>query len=207
MRPHYTTGGLLLARDLRDEQDYRLERVRRHNRFAHGWGVVCGLQVVPASNRTRPWAVRVCPGYAIDPCGNEIEVPASVAADIHDYLWSRPDTNGVPSRVAFVAVRYSEHEPPGGPGASSCGCGCAGKPGETEAERVGDGFVIDILWQPPIFRAQTVDLCRPNLAPCPLPLNSPYVFLAEVHLPAAPSILLLASSVVGFDSVARGERI
>jgi hypothetical protein len=44
-RNHYFTGKLLTAEDFNDEQNYILERHRRHNRKLHGYGVVCGLQV------------------------------------------------------------------------------------------------------------------------------------------------------------------
>src|SRR3546814_3034748 len=43
--PHYFTGRVLTARDLRDEQGYVLSRLRLRNRLFHGWGVVCGLDV------------------------------------------------------------------------------------------------------------------------------------------------------------------
>ena len=45
-RPHFVTGQILTADDLRAEQDYRAGEVRRrHNRLCHGWGIVDGLGV------------------------------------------------------------------------------------------------------------------------------------------------------------------
>ena len=61
-RPRYAAGSSLAAHDLRTEQRYRLQRLRRHHRYLHGWGVICGLLVVPAGDPRRPWAVQVCPG-------------------------------------------------------------------------------------------------------------------------------------------------
>ena len=81
-RPQYIAGNLFGARDLNDEQAYRLDHVKHHARLLHGWGVVCGLTVIAAPQPGAPWTIRVCPGYAIGPCGDEIEVPAAVLLDI-----------------------------------------------------------------------------------------------------------------------------
>src|SRR5882724_4198996 len=102
MRPHYTTGNLLSARDLNDEQEYRLRKLRRHDRMVHGSGVVCGLSVYAAPRKKHPWSVGICPGYAVTPCGDEIEVPMRVVVDIRDFLWSRPYDGNVGARIAFV---------------------------------------------------------------------------------------------------------
>jgi hypothetical protein len=62
---------LLTEGDLNHEQSYLLAKNRLHNRFLHGWGVVCGMQVV--CSECDGW-VTVKTGYAIDPCGNDIIV-------------------------------------------------------------------------------------------------------------------------------------
>jgi hypothetical protein len=49
---------------MRVEQDYFIERLRRHNRLLHGWGIICGLQVLPDATAEQPWRVKVCPGAA-----------------------------------------------------------------------------------------------------------------------------------------------
>src|SRR5436305_833241 len=108
MRPHFTTGSLLSARDLTDEQAYRLRQLRRHDRFVHGAGRVCGLHVYAAPRKLHPWTVGVCPGYAVGPCGDEIDVPARVLVDIRDFHWSRPHVDGVAARIAYVGVRYAD---------------------------------------------------------------------------------------------------
>ena len=48
-RLRYFPRQLLTADDMRTEQQYFREKLRRHNRMLHGWGVVCGLQVVAES--------------------------------------------------------------------------------------------------------------------------------------------------------------
>ena len=97
-----------LQRICNAEQRYRLERAWHHNRYLHGEGVVCGLQVVPARIAAQPWAVRVCPGYAIGCCGEEIEVRLPALVDIRESLWNRPTEDGHPVRDAFIAIGYAE---------------------------------------------------------------------------------------------------
>jgi hypothetical protein len=70
-RTRYFSGQLLTEADLNNEQSYWLAKSRLHNRYLHGWGVVCGMQVL--CSECAGW-VTVKPGYAIDPCGNDIIV-------------------------------------------------------------------------------------------------------------------------------------
>ena len=88
-RPVYEPGTLLTERHLGADQKDLVRRLRNSNRYGHGSGVVCGLQVVPANDGTRPWAVLICPGYALGCCGDEITVPSRVLVDIADYVWRR----------------------------------------------------------------------------------------------------------------------
>src|SRR4051794_31243049 len=46
-RLNYFYGQLLGVRDFQDEQRYFHEKNKLHNRFMHGHGVVCGLEVKP----------------------------------------------------------------------------------------------------------------------------------------------------------------
>ena len=48
-RPRYYGRQLITADDLTLEQDYFRDKLRRHNRLLHGWGVVCGAQVFPSA--------------------------------------------------------------------------------------------------------------------------------------------------------------
>ncbi len=81
-RVHYFSGQLLTADDMTVEQEYRLEKLHRHNRLLHGWGVVCGCSVKPFPSADKPWQVRVCPGYVITPQGNEIYIGEPVDFDL-----------------------------------------------------------------------------------------------------------------------------
>lgn len=74
-RPKYYKGMLLTDADLTSEQKYVIEKNKLHNRYLHGWGVVCGLKVKCFPCCTGHGAsgkVLVEPGYAIDCCGNDI---------------------------------------------------------------------------------------------------------------------------------------
>jgi hypothetical protein len=186
MRPNYTAGALLSARDLNDEQSYRVDRFRRHDRFAHGTGIVCGLRVFAAPERRTPWTIEVCPGYAVGPCGDEIEVPSRVKVDIRDFLWSRPILNGVAARGAFVGLRYSgDEDHAAGAVGCGCGCGCATHHGES-ATHLHDGYAIEIVWSFDLTGI-VFDLCKGDPAPCPPTPSSPYVILAAVRLPVSES--------------------
>ena len=191
-RPLFEAGNTLFAQDLRVEQAYRLQRLRRHNRYLHGWGVVCGLKVVPAGDPRRPLAVRVCPGYAIGPCGDEIEVMRAQIVDIADYLWSRPVALASSPPPAFIAIRYAEeHSRPVPVPSRRCGC----EDTAYDKSRTRDSFDIDVLWTPPSVKDTEVDLCQPQIAPCPAAPVSPYVVLAAVKLPAA-AVVATASDVI-----------
>jgi len=72
-RTRFFAGQLLTEADLNNDQSYWLAKSRLHNRYLHGWGVVCGLQIVCGDC---PGWVTVKTGYAIDPCGNDIIVCA-----------------------------------------------------------------------------------------------------------------------------------
>ena len=93
-RVRYFFGMLMDVDDFNQEQAYLLAKARRHNRMLHGWGIVAGLEVSATSSEASE--VSVAPGFALDPCGNEISVGESVLVE-------------VPSDGAsFVAVRFEE---------------------------------------------------------------------------------------------------
>jgi len=118
-RVNYFAGQLLAADDFRAEQDYFLEKHRRHNLLCHGSGVVQGLEV-SATSENGDWSVMVSPGFAIDCLGNEIQLCAEVrlklvAASTSVYVMVRFKewpTDPVPAPVEPAmnppdAVRYS----------------------------------------------------------------------------------------------------
>ena len=81
-RNHYFTGKLLVERDFVDEQNYFIGKDRRHNKYLHGWGTVCGLKVKQHPNPAcRNQYVLVEPGVAVDCCGREILVENETTVD------------------------------------------------------------------------------------------------------------------------------
>jgi hypothetical protein len=96
-RPHFFSGRLLDVDTLAAEQAYHREKLRRHNRALHGYGVVTGLSVGVESTPGSSLVV-VDPGYAIDAEGEEICVR-------HRATLAAPATGD----CAFVTLRYWEH--------------------------------------------------------------------------------------------------
>ena len=91
-RVRYSSGQLLSKDDLVAEQEYFLEKIRRHNRFLHRPGVITGLEVT-----LQPAGIRVEPGLALDPGGNEICVPLAQMAPLP-----------LPCPEVFVVLCYAE---------------------------------------------------------------------------------------------------
>lgn len=82
-RPRFFAGQLLNESDLNSAQSYVMAKNRLHNRYLHGPGVVCGLEVV--CNDCDGY-VTVKPGYAIDPCGNDIIVCQETSLNVMESL-------------------------------------------------------------------------------------------------------------------------
>jgi hypothetical protein len=93
-RVRFFSGQLLSAADLQVEQDYVRDRLRRRNRWLHGWGVVGGLTVSVGREE-----IVVAPGLALDGLGNEIEV-------------CEPARRALPtsSRPCYLTVALAEHD-------------------------------------------------------------------------------------------------
>ena len=97
-RLQYFFGQVLSPQDFRDEQaDFR-EKLKLHNRCLHGFGVVCGLEVLPISPsdpcdpEPEPHPrVRIRCGLAYDYEGNELVVRRDLIVDLPketaDELW------------------------------------------------------------------------------------------------------------------------
>jgi hypothetical protein len=68
-RPRFFSGKLVTPEDLELEQQYFREKLKRHNRSLHGFGIVSGLKVSVSSGQ-----IVVEPGLALDCEGNEVIV-------------------------------------------------------------------------------------------------------------------------------------
>ncbi len=95
-RNRFFSGKLLTAEDLELEQEYFRERLKRHNRYLHGFGVVFGLEVSKSGGD-----VVISPGLAIDCQGNEIVVPEPLKLSL-------PSPGG--GSTLFLSVSYVEKE-------------------------------------------------------------------------------------------------
>ena len=71
VQPRFFCGQLLTDQDLSTLVQWTKDRLRL-SRYTHGWGVVCGLQVLCDPNNCS--RVIVKPGYAIGCCGDDIVV-------------------------------------------------------------------------------------------------------------------------------------
>jgi hypothetical protein len=175
--PDWRPGGEFTASELRLEHNYEEQRIRRHLRLVHGWGVVCGLTVVATGEH---WYLCICPGYGIGPCGDEIVVPVRYCFNLRDYLWTRPlgRTSG---NTAWISVEASESKSE----IEHCQCRCCGecKCGHETGIHQAAGFQVVVSWTQPAFNQRLFDVCRGGTPPCPLCPDSCALLLASVRLP------------------------
>lgn len=150
-RPRYFTGQLLGEADFKQEQLYVRDKLRRHNRMLHGWGIVSGLDVRAGQADSE---LTVEPGYALDRFGDEIVVSAPVIVDLlsedhdgnavgpcpqpDDHERKRVRKRRSPGRPLYLAIRYAE---------------CAVRPvpvGESvEYSRTRESFAVKLLTELP----------------------------------------------------------
>jgi hypothetical protein len=207
----YFPRQLITADDMRAEQEFFLNKMRRHNRFLHGWGVVCGCQVVPLPTAKNPWQVQVCPGYAVSPQGDEIVIAQCVTFDLQlgmqpcdpcTVAWPCPPqpvwSPGSEQRTVYLAVRYLEcaSRPVR---VHPAGCGCDEL--DCEYSRIRETFELKMLWGLPASHtdAKKADAAWAAVAlkqireasdlgfpvpPCPMCTDDPWIVLATLRLPA-----------------------
>ncbi len=210
-RVKYFPRQLLTADDMKADQEYFLNKLRRHNRYLHGWGTVCGLEVLSAATKELPWRVEITAGYALGPKGDEIYVQESVFLDLArcgpdtvtdpcdpDFLHTSGPATG---EQLFVAIKYAEclAKPVQ---AMPAGCGC--EEDACEYSRIRDSFQIECLTELPPSHEHPPGpmLCDlivgkpfPACPPCP---SEPWVVLAQVTLPASPSADIEGGSIDNF---------
>ncbi len=203
-RVRYVPRMVLGAEDLRLEQDYFRQKLRRHMRFLHGWGVVCGCQVLPAPESQKPWQVRICPGYLLTPQGDEILIGEQALFDLstcfvqsHDpCAYARPCppvTKPVDQErhTVYLAVRYLECQSrPVRVAPVGCGCDDA----DCEYSRIRDAYEFGCLDSLPGTHTPSPvtceELCKGGVFPCPGCPDDPWVVLATIVTPAAASTAL-----------------
>jgi hypothetical protein len=188
---------LLTADDMVTDQDYFRQKLRRHNRFLHGWGVVCGLEVTAVPTTDLPWRVKIDSGYALGPFGDEIYVAEPVYLNLArcgpgaapdpcepDRLHPAATTSGGP---LYVAIKYAEcmARP-----VRAMPAGCACEEEACEYSRIRDSFQIECLDALPASHQGQAGptLCElisdQLLLPCPPCPTEPWVVLAAITLPS-----------------------
>ena len=191
-RPEYQPGAYLLADDLKAGQQYLQQRFRRHLRRLHNWGVACGMRVIPANDPAHPWGVYVCPGYAIGPYGDEIQLAQRTLLDITEFLWRRSLLQDPPSH-AYVGIRYAEDSiKPVPTPVAVCRC----EDTVYTASRISDGYDLAALWAFPADERQgRFEMCGQSMPFCSSCPPSPYVLLARVKLPASEGVPIVAADI------------
>lgn len=181
--PRYFPRQMITPAELTLEHDYWRDRMRRHNRLLHGWGVVCGAKVccIPAAQggSYEPWKVRIEPGYILGPYGDEIIIDCARAFDVRtkgvlaatgeacgEVLdpWCAEVHTKCPPECVYIAVRYQEVR---------CrpvrvqpiGCGCDDT--QCEHSRLRDGYEITALLDRPLSHGGSPSI------PYPWPLEQP----------------------------------
>jgi hypothetical protein len=193
---------LISADDLNEEQAYHRAKLREHNRFLHGWGVVCGCDVRAAPEADKPWRVRICPGYLLTPQGESVWIRKEALLDLATCFLQSKDPcafaqpcppitrRTLKNNLVYLAVRYSEctTRPVR---VAPTGCSCD----ETECEysRVVDSYEFCCLHELPGTHTTLEDECEKlfevgNLIPCPDCPDDPWVVIATITLPESSSV-------------------
>ncbi|CAB1062433.1 hypothetical protein D1BOALGB6SA_7210 [Olavius sp. associated proteobacterium Delta 1] len=121
IRPLYFHGMLLDEKDFTVEQSYHIEKRKLINRTLHGWGIVCGLNILWKENETQI-QIEILPGMALDCHGNEIWVSETVKVDLWEIFFPHlnkpqkpfPAENSEPGAASpkqeeiFIGIRHNE---------------------------------------------------------------------------------------------------
>jgi hypothetical protein len=191
--PGFEPGDVFGTRDLRDLQFARQQLVRRHLRYLHGASVVCGLQVVADPAPAQPWRIRVCPGYGIGPCGDELTLSAALQFDLADTAAAHQTLAGRRGGIVVVGLR-PDVELRGGMRETAAG-GCVCTTPERHAARLADRTRVVVLDARLIPARPDGDLCQGELPcpPCPVVCDLP---IARVRLPASVKQALTDAAIV-----------
>ena len=93
-RPRFFAGQLITPEDLELEQQYFREKLKRHNRSLHGFGIVSGLKVTVHAGQ-----IIVEPGLALDCEGNELVIAG---------VQSITPPSFADRRIEYLNVRFIE---------------------------------------------------------------------------------------------------
>ncbi len=196
-RTRFFPRQLIGPADLTQDQIYFREKLRRHNRMLHGWGVVCGVGV---TNGATSCQVIVGSGYILGPYGDEIVIDQATTFDVCKQSagqsmgccgseldpWCSDVRANCSSGTLYLAIRYQEcmTRPIQ---TASCGCGCDDS--SCQYSRIRDSFALTVLdtlpsSYPTPFIPSGVKATLPcidgvgrSCPPCP---TSPWVIIADL---------------------------
>jgi hypothetical protein len=207
--PRYYPRQLITPDDLTLEQNYFRDRMRRHNRLLHGWGVVCGAQVCAAtttnsdgSTSFTPWQVKVQTGYILGPYGDEIIIDCCRTVDLRTSgvsgvtgqpcvdapdPWCSQVVTTSTNTTFYIGVQYKQcmMRPVR---VQPVGCGC--NDNTCEYSRWHDGYEIGVLTTQPCqctgtnLIASLQELSVSPLPTCPDCSCGPWVCLATITVSA-----------------------
>jgi hypothetical protein len=177
---------LISADDLTLEQSYFRNKLRRHNRLLHGWGIVCGALVSMSDSTTAAEAI-IGPGCILGPYGDEIVIDRSLTLDLAGYITNdcadepcndAGQDDGQASSLYYIAVKHAEcMSEPVHVLTGVCGCDEL----QCEYSRIRDHYEIGLLTQLPStydpMPEPVTDYCGKTCPACP---NDPWVILAAV---------------------------
>ncbi len=202
-RNKYFAGKLMTARDFEDEQTYNIEKWKHHHRYLHGYGIVCGLRVVPTRPPQRRY-ITVEPGVALDPWGREIVVCKPTEFEL--IKKGEPDPRDkLNSLYVVITYRECDTDPVPVPGEP-----CREEEDHVVPSRVMETFQLDLRAEPP-DEEDRVDkricktlisairkgvkqeelhrlLCECVSSPCHPCTPDPALTLARIDIPAEGSI-------------------
>lgn len=182
---------LINADDLTQEQNYFRNKLRRHNRLLHGWGIVCGALVSMSDNTSSADAI-VGPGYILGPFGDEIVIDRSITLDLAAYIsgdcLDEPCNDNAQDGEQdqgyyYIAVKYAEcMSKPVHVNTGICGCDEL----QCEYSRIRDHYEIGLLTQMQLPTEyvnmpavpQATNFCGESCPACP---STPWVILAAVQ--------------------------
>lgn len=145
-RNRYFYGKLLTVDDFESEQKYMNDKRRLINRFMHGCGVVCGLNVIPVGDD----AVSVEAGMALDFAGREIIVDEPVTRRLTEIEGFFEDAGGGETgSYLYLCIEYAEYDRSPAYSVAGNAGGEGHADGQMQYNRVAEGYRIYLTGQEP----------------------------------------------------------
>ncbi|NJL23578.1 MAG: hypothetical protein HC895_26670 [Leptolyngbyaceae cyanobacterium SM1_3_5] len=170
-RTRFFPRQLITPDDLIQDQIYFRDKLRRHNRLLHGWGVVCGARIKPGKGDCE---IAIEPGYILGPYGDEIYIDQEITvnlcqqgtdgnaispcSDMTDPWCSNIRVDRQSNKPYYLAVRFAECQTrPVRVVGTSCGCN-----DECEYSRIRDSYAIKLLSELPSTYADPDARAKPG---------------------------------------------